>query len=172
LPRAFEPIISYLIPNRSPRDAIRSVTHLVLVRCRSFLVLFIKSSGLRAFWASAPGTQSPIWRSRKRSVPVRVHSVCKSCGSQEHFRPCVQPDIDSRHGRIAQSSLKAVLFFCVAQRSAAASNQSQGLSPTPLLANDRSPKSFRFPCSPGQLRKNPIPIIIGSLGHQIPASFG
>ena len=81
---AFEPIISCLIPDRSPRE--RNPFSHPSGSSASQEVFLLKASGLWAFWASAPGAQSRISRSRKRSVPVRVHSVGKSCGSQDPFR--------------------------------------------------------------------------------------
>ena len=81
-----------------------------------------------------PNTDSSI--SRKHSVPVRVHSVSKSCGSSRGAD--AQPVFDSRHGRI---TLKASLTAQNGSRKAAGSNQSAGLWCQPLyLAAGGSPK--------------------------------
>jgi len=108
-----------LIPDRfrcvtSPNEAIRSVTHLVLAHklpgslsVLSLSLFFIlkasESLSFLVFLAIDSARPSRYRGTRKRSVPVRVHSVDKSYGfvGARCQAAAVQPVFDSRHGRIA-----------------------------------------------------------------------
>jgi hypothetical protein len=77
-----------LIPDANRRaiacaEAIRSVTHLVLAPDRENSVFFIYKLPRLCFGLSCdqPERPSRFCGTRKRSVPVRVHSVGKSFGS-------------------------------------------------------------------------------------------
>ena len=101
-------------------------------------------------WATNPARPTRFGESRKRSVPVRVHSVSKSFGfvGSRHQAPGGQPVFDSRHGRIAckvfprSVSLHYKVVECGRLQSVPRA-QSQPVQ----LADGRAPKfkfSFRF----------------------------
>jgi hypothetical protein len=90
----------------------------------------------RSHWPRAQSRFLP--RSRKRSVPGRVHSIPKSSGSlvAPPGASGVQPISDSRHGRI---TCKSFFTQLLKSKTAATSNQPTGLlRPTPLLVNGGS----------------------------------
>ena len=140
------PISLTSISNRKEwgRDCSRSPTpsgSVFLVHC-----LFITATPLlasRSDTGLAPNPGSPRG-SRKRSVPGRVHSIPKSCGSQTAAAlPRSNPLLT--HGTVESP---AKLFFAVSkEQRATAPNQALGLGcPTPFLVGGGSQKSFRLHC--------------------------
>ena len=84
--------------------------------------------------SKASARPSRFCGTRKRSVPVRVHSVDKSCGfvGARCQAAAVQPVFDSRHGRIA-----CKLSLAVPLRS-----KFKGVRPPPISPEGCAPTPF------------------------------
>src|SRR5438876_5110779 len=127
-----------LIPDRCRRffisEAIRSVTHLVLAPDRENSLSFLYKLPRLCFGLSCdqPERPSRFCGTRKRSVPVRVHSVSKSSGFTDASCPAPASNPLLTHGTV-QSPAKRFLkqFHCVEGGVRPPPISPEGFAPTP-----------------------------------------
>jgi hypothetical protein len=127
----------YFEPKGAGRDCSRP--RLPPARFSWSAVLLPQAPALASACVHRPCAHPATGGTRKRSVPGRVHSVSKSCGSRSApARWGANPFLT--HGTV-ESPAKLSLRHCIESARAAASNQSPGLCVQPLsLANGGSHK--------------------------------